>query len=37
MANHATGLYASSTLLVNGEQVKLEDRCLKSPQRAKKK
>jgi len=36
-ANHATGLYASSTLLVNGEQVKLEDRCLKSPQRAKKK
>ena len=36
-ANHATGLYASSTLLVNGDQVTLEDRCLKAPQRAKKK
>ena len=30
MANHATGLYASSTVLVNGEKVKLEDRCLKA-------
>jgi len=30
MDNHATGLYASSTLLVNGEKVKLEDRCLKA-------
>ena len=29
-ANHASGLYASSTILVNGEHVKLEDRCLKS-------
>lgn len=29
-ANHANGLYASSTILVNGEQVKLEDRCLKA-------
>ena len=30
MDNHATGLYASSTLLVNGEKVKIEDRCLKA-------
>ena len=29
-ANHPIGLYASSTILVNGEHVKLEDRCLKS-------
>jgi hypothetical protein len=35
--NHASGLYASSTLLINGERVKLEDRCLKSPTRGKKK
>jgi len=28
--NHPGGLYASSTLLVNGIRVKLEDRCLKS-------
>ena len=27
--NHASGLYASSTLLINGEKVKLQDRCLK--------
>ena len=31
--NHASGLYASSTLLINGENVKLEDRCLKSATR----
>ena len=30
VANHPTGLYASSTILVNGEHVKLEDRCLKA-------
>jgi hypothetical protein len=30
MTNHATGLYAASTVLVNGEKVKLEDRCLKA-------
>ena len=30
MDNHVTGLYASSTVLVNGEKVKLEDRCLKA-------
>ena len=35
-ANHASGLYASSTILVNGEQVKLEDRCLKSAGKKKK-
>ena len=35
-ANHANGLYASSTILVNGEQVKLEDRCLKSAGKKKK-
>ena len=29
MANHPVGLHAKSTLLVNGIQVKLEDRCLK--------
>ena len=37
LENHASGLYASSTLLVNGVSVKLEDRCLKSPTRGKKK
>jgi|TARA_R110000796_G_scaffold40786_1_gene100916 hypothetical protein len=30
MNNHPIGLYASSTVLVNGVQVKLEDRCLKA-------
>jgi len=35
MENHATGLYASSTLLVNGVKVKLEDRCLKAAKRKK--
>ena len=35
-ANHPVGLYASSTILVNGEQVKLEDRCLKSAGKKKK-
>jgi len=30
MENHAIGLYASSTVLVNGEKIKLEDRCLKA-------
>jgi hypothetical protein len=30
MANHPVGLHAKSTLLVNGVQVKLEDRCLKA-------
>tara|TARA_R100001443_G_scaffold117079_1_gene139827 strand:+ start:2155 stop:2808 length:654 start_codon:yes stop_codon:yes gene_type:complete len=30
MENHPEGLYASSTLLVNGEKVRLEDRCLKA-------
>ena len=34
-ANHASGLYASSTILVNGEHVKLEDRCLKSASKKK--
>jgi hypothetical protein len=29
MDNHPIGLHAKSTLLVNGIQVKLEDRCLK--------
>ena len=29
MVNHPVGLHASSTLLINGVQVKLEDRCLK--------
>jgi len=37
MENHPVGLHASSTLLVNGEKVKLQDRCLKSAQRKKKK
>jgi len=36
VANHPIGLYASSTLLVNGEQVKLEDRCLKAAAKKKK-
>ncbi len=36
VANHAKGLYASSTILVNGENVKLEDRCLKAAQKKKK-
>ena len=36
-ANHPTGLYASSTILVNGEHVKLEDRCLKAAAKKKKK
>jgi len=30
VANHPVGLWPKSTVLVNGEQVKLEDRCLKS-------
>tara|TARA_Y100000593_G_scaffold2242_1_gene4508 strand:- start:53222 stop:53842 length:621 start_codon:yes stop_codon:yes gene_type:complete len=30
MENHPEGLYASSTLLVNGQKVRLEDRCLKA-------
>jgi hypothetical protein len=30
MKNHPIGLHASSTLLVNGVQVKLQDRCLKA-------
>ena len=37
VANHPVGLYASSTILVNGEHVKLEDRCLKSAGKKKKK
>ena len=37
VANHPTGLYASSTILVNGEHVKLEDRCLKAAAKKKKK
>ena len=36
VANHPIGLYASSTILVNGEQVKLEDRCLKAAAKKKK-
>ena len=36
MENHPAGLHASSTLLVNGEKVKLEDRCLKGAERKKK-
>ena len=36
VANHPIGLYASSTLLINGEQVKLEDRCLKVAAKKKK-
>ena len=30
VANHPVGLHAKSTILVNGVQVKLEDRCLKA-------
>ena len=30
VANHPVGLHASATLLVNGVQVKLQDRCLKA-------
>ena len=30
VANHPGGLWPKSTVLVNGEQVKVEDRCLKS-------
>lgn len=37
MENHSTGLHPSSTLLVNGEKVTLQDRCLKAAQRKKKK
>jgi len=36
MENHPVGLHASSTLLVNGERVKLQDRCLKPTERKKK-
>jgi hypothetical protein len=36
MDNHPIGLNASSTLLVNGIQVKLEDRCLKAAAKKKK-
>ena len=36
-ANHPIGLYASSTILVNGEHVKLQDRCLKAAAKKKKK
>jgi len=35
--NHAKGLYASSTILVNGKRHKLEDRCLKAAAKKKKK
>ena len=35
MDNHAIGLYASSTVLVSGEKVKLEDRCLKAAKKKK--
>ena len=34
--NHPVGLYASSTILVNGENVKLQDRCLKAAAKKKK-
>jgi hypothetical protein len=37
MENHPVGLHASSTLLVNGEKVVLQDRCLKDAERKKKK
>jgi len=37
VSNHPSGLYASSTLLVNGEHVRLQDRCLKAAARIKKK
>lgn len=36
MENHPVGLHASSTLLVNGEKVKLQDRCLKPANKKKK-
>ena len=36
VANHPVGLYASSTILVNGEHGKLEDRCLKAAAKKKK-
>jgi hypothetical protein len=36
MENHPVGLHASSTLLVNGEKVKLQDRCLKATKKKKK-
>ena len=36
MDNHPVGLNASSTLLVNGVKVKLEDRCLKAAAKKKK-
>jgi hypothetical protein len=35
MENHPVGLYASSTLLVNGVKVRLEDRCLKAAKKKK--
>ena len=35
MDNHPIGLHASSTLLVNGVKVKLQDRCLKATKRKK--
>ena len=35
MDNHPVGLHASSTLLVNGVKVKLEDRCLKAAKKKK--
>jgi len=37
LENHASGLYASSTILVNGDRVRLEDRCLKATSAAKRK
>ncbi len=37
MENHPVGLHASSTLLVNGEKVKLQDRCLKAAKKKSKK
>ncbi len=36
MENHPIGLHASSTLLVNGAKVRLEDRCLKAAKKKKK-
>ena len=35
VSNHPVGLYARSTILVNGEHVKLEDRCLKATKKKK--
>jgi hypothetical protein len=35
VANHPVGLYARSTILVNGKNVKLEDRCLKAAKKKK--